>query len=64
MCHKIRLFNFHFKFLIIKYNKSKNSAKYHKILMRRFCLSNLKPALSRELPMTARKTVFSHLKLY
>ena len=38
MCHKIRLFNFHFKVLIIflKYGKSKNFAKYHKILMRRF----------------------------
>ena len=38
MCHKIRLLNFHFKVLIIflKYGKSKNFAKYHKILMRRF----------------------------
>ena len=60
-----------------KYDKSKNSAKYHKILMSRFweigfcvsllfrrhvCLSNLKEAPSRKLPLTARKTVFSHLK--
>ena len=35
MCHKIRLFNFHFK-VLIKYDNSKNSAKYHKILMSRF----------------------------
>ena len=30
MCHKIRLFNFHFKVLIIflKYGKSKNFAKW------------------------------------
>ena len=38
MCHKIRLFNLHFKVLIIflKYGKGKNFAKYHKILMSRF----------------------------
>ena len=50
--------------------------KYHKILMSRFweivfcvsllfrrhvCLSNQKHARSSELPLTARKTVFSHL---
>ena len=35
MCHKIRLFNFHFK-VLIKYDNSKNSAKHHKILMSRF----------------------------
>ena len=71
MCHKIRLFNFHFK-VLIKYDNSKNSAKYHKILMSRFweivfceplhfsppcLLSNLKHAPSREYPLTARKTV-------
>ena len=78
MCHKIRLFNFHFKVVIIlKYDKSKTSAKYHKIFMSRFCeivfcapllfrrhvcLSNLKHSPSRELPLTSRKNVFSHLK--
>ena len=59
-----------------KYDKSKSSAKYHKILMSRFwkivfcvpllfcrhvCLSNLKHAPSLELLLTAHKTVFSHL---
>ena len=71
MCHKIRLFNFHFK-VLIKYDNSKNSAKYHKIFMSTFweivfceplhfsppcLLSNLKHAPSREYPLTARKTV-------
>ena len=60
----------------LKYDKSKNSAKYRKILMSRFWeivfrvtllfaamfVSNLKHAPSRELPLTARKTVFSHLR--
>ena len=60
----------------LKYDKSKNSAKYHKILMNKFweivfCvpllfrrhvwLFNLKHAPSRKLPLTTRKTVFSHL---
>ena len=78
MCHKIRLFNCHFKVVIIlKKDKSKTSAKYHKIFMSRFCeivvcapllfrrhvcLSNLKHSPSRELPLTALKAVFSHLK--
>ena len=35
MCPKIRLFNFHFK-VLMKYDNSKTSAKYHKILMIRF----------------------------
>ena len=35
MCHKIRLFNFHFK-VLIKYDNNKNSAKYHKIFMSLF----------------------------
>ena len=34
---------------------------YHYFLRRHVCLSNLKHAPSRELPLTARKTVFSHL---
>ena len=79
MCHKILLFNFHLKFpLYLKYDKRKNSAKYHKILMSRFseivfcvpllfchhvCLSNFKKAPSCVLPLNARKTVFSHLKV-
>ena len=37
MCQKIRLVNFHFKSSYYwKYEKSKNSAKYHKISMSRF----------------------------
>ena len=68
MCHKIRLVNFHFK-VLIKYDNSKNSAKYHKIDFEKsssvnHCifsppclLSNLKHAPSREYPLTARKTV-------
>ena len=35
---------------------------YHCFFRRHVCLSNLKHAPSRELPLTARKTVFSHLK--
>ena len=35
---------------------------YHCFFRRHDCLSNLKHAPSRELPLTARKTVFSHLK--
>ena len=78
MCHKNRLFNFHFwSSHYLRYVKSKNSSKYHKILMSRFwkiafclpllfrrhvCLSKLKHSPSRVLPLTARKTVFSHLK--
>ena len=69
MCHKILLFNF---------DESKNSAKEHKFLMskiweiafcvpslfrRHVCLPNLKDSPSRELPLTARKTVFSHLNM-
>ena len=61
----------------LKYHKSKNSAKYHKTFMSRFweivffvplvlrrhvCLSKFKHSASRELPLTAHKTVFSHLK--
>ena len=34
---------------------------YHCFFRRHVCLSNLKQAPSRELPQTARKTVFSHL---
>ena len=60
------------------YDERKNAAKYHKILLSRFweivfcvpilfgrhnCLSNLQHAPSRKLPLTARKTVFNHLKL-
>ena len=60
-----------------KYDISKTSAKYHKISMSRFweivfcvpllfhrhvSLSNLKHELSRELPLTTAKTVFSHLE--
>ena len=60
----------------LKYDKSKISAKYHRILMSRFweivfrvpllfrrhvCLSNLKHLRSREMLLTTRKTVFSHL---
>ena len=33
------------------------------LFRRHVCLSNLKQALSRKLPLTARKTVFSHLKV-
>ena len=65
-----------YKFPYLKYHRSKHSAKYHKILISRFCdvvfcvplpfrcrvcLSNLKHAPSRELLLTACKTVFSHL---
>ena len=32
------------------------------LFRRHVCLSNLKHSSSRELPLTARKTVFSHLK--
>ena len=35
---------------------------YHCFFRHHVCLSNLKHAPSRELPLTARKTVFSHLK--
>ena len=35
---------------------------YHCFFRRHVCLSNLKHTPSRELPLTARKTVFSHLK--
>ena len=72
----MRLFNFHFKASshYLKYRKSKNSPKYHNILMstfleivfcvlllfrRHLCLSNLKHAPSRELPLTARKALKS-----
>ena len=69
MCDKIPLFNFHFKVLR---KISENFNEY--ILRNRFltvpllfrshvCLSNLKHAPSRELPLTATKTVFSHLRL-
>ena len=37
---------------------------YHCFFRRHVCLSNLKHAPSRELPLTARKTVFSHLNLH
>ena len=63
------------KFSLIKYDKSQNSAKFHKILMsnrvlhtnaffrRRVCLFNLKHVPLRKLPLTARKTLFSHLNV-
>ena len=35
---------------------------YHCFFRRHVCLSNLKHALSRELPLTACKTVFSYYK--
>ena len=70
--------NFHFKVLIIQNTiKVKLLPSISKILMSKFCeivfcvpllfrrhvcLSNLKHTPSRELPLTARKTVFSHLK--
>ena len=37
---------------------------YHCFFRRHVCLSNLKHAPSRELPLTARKTVFSHVKFH
>ena len=40
----------------------KLSSVYHCFFRRHVCLSNLKHAPSRELLLTARKTVFSHLK--
>ena len=36
---------------------------YHCFFRHHVCLSNLKHAPSRELPLTARKTVFSHLNV-
>ena len=77
MRHQIRLFNFHFKVLIIQntikvtilpnitkfwwVHFEKSSSVYHCFFRSHVCLSNLKHAPSRELPLTARKTVFSHL---
>ena len=78
MCHKNQIVcsTSILKFSWLKCDKSKSSAKYHKILMSRFwknvfcvpllfcrhvCLSNLKHAPSLELLLTAHKTVFSHL---
>ena len=77
MCHKIRLFNFHFKVIIIEstikvkilpnitkfygVDFEKSSSVYY-CFRRHVCLSNLKQAPSRKLPLTACKTVFSHLK--
>ena len=79
MCHKIRLFNFHFKVLISEstikvkilpnitkfwwVDFEKLSSGYHCFFRRHVCLSNLKHAPSRESPLTTRKTVLSHLKL-
>ena len=73
MCYKIRRFNFHFKVIIIqntikvkilpnitkfyRVDFEKSSSVYHCFFRRHVCLSNLKHAL----PLTARKTVFSHL---
>ena len=73
MCQKIRLFNFHFKVLIIKITiEVKILPNITNFLMSRFweivfcepllfrrhvCLSNLKHELSRELLLTAHKTV-------
>ena len=72
-CVKIRLFNFHFKVLIIwntiKVNILPNVTKFLMnqfcvplLFRRHVCLSNLKHAPSQVLPLTARQTVFSHLK--
>ena len=41
----------------------KLSSVYHFFFRRHVCLSNLKHAPSLELPLTARKTVFSHLNV-
>ena len=43
MCHKICLFNFHFKVLYLKDDVRKNSAKYHKIFMSEQILRNRLP---------------------
>ena len=78
MCHKIRLFKFHFYVLIIqntikvkvlpnitkflRVDFEKSSSLYHCFFCRHVCLCILKHTPSSELLLTARKTVFCHLK--
>ena len=48
------------KFWRVDFEKS--SSVYHRFFRRHVCLSNFKTRVIRELPLTAHKTVFSHLK--